>query len=180
MAIDGSGAGRGSGGVVLGSVSLACRVVAGGLFLFAAYVKLTDVQAFALSIRSFDFLPNHLVLVTAYVVPWMELLAGLGLVAGLWTRSMALVYCGLLVSFIGLVGYTLARGMSVECGCFGKFKLMCDTGITACNLLQNGILTAIGLVPLVVGGGRFSLDGLLREGRQDGSTRGGSVSSMSA
>lgn len=155
-------------GVGGSTVSLIARIVSGGLFLFAAYVKLTDVQAFALSIRSFDFLPDHLVLITAYVVPWMELLVGLGLVLGLWTRSMALVYSGLLISFIGLVAYTLSRGMQVECGCFGKFKLMCDTGITACNIVQNSLLTAIGLVPLILGGGRFSID---RFARRPGESR---------
>ena len=75
--------------------------------------------------------------------PWIELVAGLALIFGIWRRAAAGIIGALLVLFIGLVISVLARDMSVECGCFGKLSPFCDKAIGKCNLIQNGILLAI-------------------------------------
>jgi hypothetical protein len=59
--------------------------------------------------------PSNLV---AVLLPWIEALAGVLLLAGLWKREAALVVAVLLVVFIGAAGSVLARGIDVSnCGC---------------------------------------------------------------
>ena len=64
-------------------------------------------------------LPPRVPNLLAVTLPWIELLAGLLLVAGAWRREAALV-CGLLLlTFILAVGSTLWRGIDIQnCGCF--------------------------------------------------------------
>ncbi len=64
--------------------------------------------------------PSNLVAVT---LPWVELLAGALLVAGVWRREAALVIALLLVVFLAAAGSVLARGIDVEnCGCTSLAK----------------------------------------------------------
>jgi uncharacterized membrane protein YphA (DoxX/SURF4 family) len=64
--------------------------------------------------------PSNLVAVT---LPWIELLAGLLLVAGVWRRESALVIALLLVVFLVAAASVLARGIDVEnCGCVSLAK----------------------------------------------------------
>ncbi len=56
--------------------------------------------------------------VVAVTLPWIEIVAGLLLVAGAWKREAALVIALLLVVFLVAAGSVMARGIDVEnCGC---------------------------------------------------------------
>jgi putative oxidoreductase len=100
-------------------------VVVGGIFVYASFSKITDPQAFAKIIyhyqvigpsASFGFVPANLV---AVVLPWVELIAGVLLVAGLWRREAAVVTAVMLVVFVAAVASTLVRGIDIQnCGCF--------------------------------------------------------------
>jgi uncharacterized membrane protein YphA (DoxX/SURF4 family) len=64
--------------------------------------------------------PSNLVAVT---LPWIELVAGLLLIAGVWRRESALVIALLLAVFIVAAGSVMARGIDVEnCGCVSVAK----------------------------------------------------------
>jgi len=64
-------------------------------------------------------LPPTVANVLAVALPWIELLAGLLLIAGVWRREAALLSALMLVAFILGVGSTLWRGIDIEnCGCF--------------------------------------------------------------
>lgn len=64
-------------------------------------------------------LPPQVPNLFAVTLPWIELLAGLLLILGVWRREAALL-CGLLLlSFVLAVGSTLWRGIDIQnCGCF--------------------------------------------------------------
>ena len=51
-------------------------------------------------------------------MPWVEFLAGLALILGVWRREAAMVAGLLLLVFIAAIGFNLARGHAVDCGCF--------------------------------------------------------------
>jgi uncharacterized membrane protein YphA (DoxX/SURF4 family) len=157
------------------NVLLVLRLVLGGLFLFAASVKLSDPQGFFDSVHAFRlpayFTQNlglnlgdvaHLERLATFVVPWLELLAGLALVFGYATRGAALVLSALLLFFLFGIYTVLARKMDVTCGCFGKFEIPCRGAIGWCHVGRNSVLLVFGLMVLFGGPGRFALEGVKR------------------
>jgi uncharacterized membrane protein YphA (DoxX/SURF4 family) len=98
---------------------LVFRIVLGGLFVYAGIVKVLEPLDFAQNIRNYDVVGQSLSFTAALVLPWLEILAGAFLVAGIWKRGAALVISGLLVFFIGLTVATMLRGLDIDCGCFG-------------------------------------------------------------
>lgn len=91
--------------------------------LFAAVPKIIDPPGFAQSIFAYGLLPMAFVAPLALTLPWLEALTALGLVLGVARRSAAAVILSLLLIFIGGLGFNLARGNAVDCGCFGTSKV---------------------------------------------------------
>ncbi|MBK7404202.1 MAG: DoxX family membrane protein [Phycisphaerales bacterium] len=149
-------ASRTIGGVVL----LLLRLVTAGLFIWAASVKFADVRTFRQSIKGFHLLPEHILDPLAFLVPWTELVCAVALILGLWARSAALVIAGMLAMFAAAVASALLRPeIHVECGCFGKYTLLCPPGeVGWCNVGQNALLLAIVLPVILWGPGILSLD----------------------
>lgn len=95
------------------------RVVIGALFVWAALTKLGDLHAFAEEVANYQLLPAKLVPVVAATLPGVELLAGVMLTVGLFSRAAAGVIAGLLVVFMVGLSQALVRGIDLTCGCFG-------------------------------------------------------------
>ena len=105
------------------------RLVLGGLFVYAGIVKVLDPLDFAQNIRNYRLVGQALSFLAAVVLPWLEILAGVALAAGVWKRASALIITGLLVFFILLTLVTIARGLDVECGCFGALSRKSGFGV---------------------------------------------------
>ncbi len=105
------------------------RLVLGGLFIYAGAVKVFDPLDFAQNIRNYRLVGQSLSFIAAAVLPWLEILAGAALAAGIWKRASALIITGLLVFFILLTLVTIARGLDVECGCFGALSRKSGFGV---------------------------------------------------
>jgi uncharacterized membrane protein YphA (DoxX/SURF4 family) len=101
----------------------------GGLFVYAGVVKVLDPLDFAQNIRNYRLVGQSLSFIAAAVLPWLEILAGVALAAGIWKRASALIISGLLVFFIVLTLVTIARGLDVECGCFGALSRKSGFGV---------------------------------------------------
>lgn len=99
-------------------VALALRVYLGGVFLWACWHKILHPVDFALDIAMYQLLPLQLINLQALVLPWVELLAGAMLLVGLRTRAAALLVTGMLVLFLVALGWALAQGLDMSCGCF--------------------------------------------------------------
>lgn len=95
-----------------------CRLALGGIFIYASLDKIAHPREFAAIIANYAILPDLLVTLPALVLPWLELIAGLCLVAGFWTRSSALWLSLLLLVFILALGFNALRGIDLNCGCF--------------------------------------------------------------
>jgi uncharacterized membrane protein YphA (DoxX/SURF4 family) len=95
-----------------------CRLVLGGIFIYSSLDKIAHPDEFARIIANYAILPDLLVTLPALVLPWLELFAGLLLVAGIWTRSAAALLSLLLLAFILALGVNAMRGIDVSCGCF--------------------------------------------------------------
>jgi putative oxidoreductase len=101
-------------------LNLVLRLFLGGLFVYAAFSKVTDPAGFAMSVRGYKIVPFALSNLFALSVSWTEMLAGVMLIIGLWTRKAAGAIAILLGMFIAAITMVLVRGMVVDCGCFGE------------------------------------------------------------
>ena len=100
-------------------------IAVGAVFIYASLSKIEDPRAFAKIIYHYQvigpsatlgFVPANLLAVS---LPWLELIAGVLLVTGIWRREAALVSAVMLMVFVVAVGSTLARGIDIQnCGCF--------------------------------------------------------------
>lgn len=97
---------------------ICCRVILGSVFIYAAIGKILDPKEFADSVAAFHILPVTSVNVFAIVLPWVELIAGLLLLLGLFVRSSALLLLLMNIVFMFAVGSAMARGLDIDCGCF--------------------------------------------------------------
>jgi uncharacterized membrane protein YphA (DoxX/SURF4 family) len=95
-----------------------CRLVLGGIFIYASLDKIAHPHEFAKIIANYAILPDWLVTLPALALPWLELIAGVCLIAGVWVRSSALLLSLLLLVFIMALGYNALRGIDMNCGCF--------------------------------------------------------------
>ena len=95
----------------------ALEVVLGGLFFYAGLQKVLHLHEFAEAVLAYQLLPESLVGLAVAGLPWLEIAAGLCLVAGLKRRSCLLLLTGLVAIFLVVIFITMARGLSIDCGC---------------------------------------------------------------
>ena len=95
------------------------RLVLGGVFVVAGALKVPDPAAAVRAVRAYQLLPEPLVAPIAFGLPVVEIAVGLALLAGVVVRTAALASALLLVVFLAAVGSAWARGLQIDCGCFG-------------------------------------------------------------
>jgi putative oxidoreductase len=94
------------------------QIALGLFFVAAALPKLVDPPSFAHMIYNYRLVPGAFVNLMALVMPWLELLAGLALILGIWARTSAGLVGALLLVFIAAISLNLVRGNAIDCGCF--------------------------------------------------------------
>jgi uncharacterized membrane protein YphA (DoxX/SURF4 family) len=104
---------------VLPWVGTVARWVLGGVFLVAGVLKLPDPDAAVRAVRAYRLLPEPLVAPVAFGLPVLEMAVGLAVVAGVFVRTASVAAAVLLVVFLAGVGSAWARGLQIDCGCFG-------------------------------------------------------------
>lgn len=95
------------------------RLVVGGAFIFAGVLKIADPAKFAIDVSNYRLVPHELINLVAILMPWMEVVAGAFVLTGIWLRAAALVIASMTVMFAIVILSALARGLNIECGCFG-------------------------------------------------------------
>ena len=101
-----------------GPIILICRIVLGGIFIFASLDKIAHPAEFAKAIGNYHVLPFGLQNLLALTLPWLELLAGVALITGVMVDGAAIMVIIMNIVFIFAISQALARGISIECGCF--------------------------------------------------------------
>lgn len=101
------------------TISTVTRVVLGGVLLVAGALKVVDPQASVAAVRAYALLPGALATVVGWGLPFLEIVLGVLLVTGLAVRPAAIAAGLLLALFVGAVASAAARGLSIDCGCFG-------------------------------------------------------------
>lgn len=102
---------------------LVLRWYLGGVFLSACWHKLLYTESFALDVATYGILPLALVNPLAIILPWVELAAGLMLIAGWRARAGALLVVAMMLMFIVALLWALGSGLDIACGCFASHGL---------------------------------------------------------
>ena len=100
-------------------LATAARLLLGGVFVVAGALKLPDPAAAVRAVRAYRLLPEPLVHLAAFGLPVVEIAVGLALLAGVFVRTAALLSALLLAGYIAAIASAWARGLSIDCGCFG-------------------------------------------------------------
>ena len=119
------------------------RVLLGFVFILAAISKIAEPEDFARAISNYKLLPIFTINIFAIILPWIELCAGILLVFGISVKENSTILSGLLLVFIFAIAISLARGLNIDCGCFGTTG-GAKVGIQ--KLLENFGLILLGLI----------------------------------
>ena len=140
---------------VLPWIGLAIRLIAAAIWLAAGIAKIADLTAFKQEVAAYDVAPTGLVEPTAYALPLVEVALGIYLVVGLLVRPAAALSTALMLLFIGVQAQAWARGLSIECGCFGGLS---KETVGAGTIVRDILLTIPSLVLLLKPARHLSLD----------------------
>ena len=123
---------------------LLARLILGIVLIWAGVAKVTKPALSARAVRAYQILPYDFAGYVGYALPVLEILVGLLLVAGLFTRASAVVGGLLMLAFIIGISWAWAHGLALDCGCFGgggtiaasqtqyPLDILRDVGLLAC------------------------------------------------
>ena len=97
----------------------ALRLVLAAIFLFAGVTKALDPIGFLTVVHDFDLLQDPWNAWLAMGLPWLEIITGVALLTPWLALGGSLSAAGMLMLFIGALVSAWARGMAIDCGCFG-------------------------------------------------------------
>jgi uncharacterized membrane protein YphA (DoxX/SURF4 family) len=100
-------------------ITLLARLGLGGVLLAAGGLKIGNLQKSAMSVRAYELLPVGLANFLGYVLPWIEIGMGLLLIVGVWVSIVGLLGALTMFAFVVAIAQAWARGLSIDCGCFG-------------------------------------------------------------
>src|SRR5580658_4223695 len=95
------------------------RWLLGALLVWAGVLKIGHPVDLASAIAGFRLLPPELVAPLAVVLPYFEVLLGLYLLAGLFTRVVAWIAAAQFAIYAAAIASAVLRGIPANCGCFG-------------------------------------------------------------
>jgi uncharacterized membrane protein YphA (DoxX/SURF4 family) len=142
------------------------RLGLAAVWLISGGIKFADPGQTYLAVQAYEILPEGLVGIVATALPLVEIVLGLLVLLGAATRITAVVSAVVLVGFIAAVAQSWARGLTIDCGCFGGGGQV-EPGQTA---YPQEIATDVGFLALAAWliirpSTPFSADGWLRRGR---------------
>lgn len=89
------------------------------VWLVSGGLKVADPEQTYVAVQAYDLLPAGSVGVVAAALPFVELALGVLLLVGFGIRLAAIASLVLLAAFVAGVAQAWARGLSIDCGCFG-------------------------------------------------------------
>ena len=143
-------------------IGLLARLVTGGVWIAAGALTLPDPAGSVRAVRAYELLPEAIVPTVGYLLPALEVAIGVLLVLGLLTRAAAVVSSLLFVAFIIGIASAWARGLQIDCGCFGGggFEAGADKEYPW-EIARDVGLLLLSLWLVFRPGSRWSLDGIL-------------------
>ena len=100
-------------------VTLLARLILGGVLLAAGGLKVFKPTDSANAVAAYKLMPTEIAHLIGYALPWLEVAIGLLLIVGFMVRPAAVFSSLIMIVFIGAIASVWARGMLIDCGCFG-------------------------------------------------------------
>lgn len=143
---------------------VAARLILAVSFIWASWHKIGDPYDFGLQVATYQILPLGLVNLQAIILPWVEIVTGLLLLAGLFTRASALVTIGMNAMFITAIAIALSNDLHLQCGCFASSEAGEEMTV---DLIYRDIgLLVLGAALLALRPDRLTLDRWLERRRR--------------
>ncbi|CCH77256.1 Conserved membrane protein [Nostocoides japonicum T1-X7] len=130
--------------LTLDVVGLLARLTLGIVLVVAGWLKVGNPAGAARAVQGYRIMPYDVATYVGYALPIVEIVVGLLLITGLFTRFAALIGGLLMVAFIIGISQAWARGLHIDCGCFGgggevaasatryPQEIARDTGLAVC------------------------------------------------
>jgi uncharacterized membrane protein YphA (DoxX/SURF4 family) len=100
-------------------LTLLSRLILGVVLLVAGGLKIGNLPKSAMAVRAYELLPVSLANFLGYTLPWIEIGLGLLLIVGVTVKISGALGALTMLAFIIAIAQAWARGLSIDCGCFG-------------------------------------------------------------
>jgi uncharacterized membrane protein YphA (DoxX/SURF4 family) len=143
-------------------IGLLARLIVGVVDLVAGLSKFSDPAGNVRAVRAYKILPESIVPIVGHALPTIEIVIGALLILGLFTRAMGILSGLFFLAFIIGISSAWARGLEINCGCFGNGGVPADPQRQYAIDIARDIGLLICSVWLVIWPRtRFALDNLL-------------------
>jgi uncharacterized membrane protein YphA (DoxX/SURF4 family) len=142
---------------------LVARLVVGGVWVVAGWLKLPDPAESVRAVRAYDLLPEAIVPTVGHGLPILEIVVGVMLIVGVVTPIVAGLSLLLQLAFIVGIASAWARGLEIQCGCFGGGGASANpdvAGAYAWDIARDSGLALLSLLLCVFPRTALSVDGL--------------------
>jgi uncharacterized membrane protein YphA (DoxX/SURF4 family) len=139
------------------------RLVLGGVWIAAGAAKVTDLDASVRAVRAYRLLPETVAQVVGAGLPMVEILLGVLLIVGAGVRVSAVVSAVLMSAFVVGIASAWARGLRIDCGCFGSGGELAagEDPTYGLELARDAGLLLLSLLVAARPPGRLAIDGWL-------------------
>ena len=140
-------------------LTLLSRLILGVVLLVAGGLKIGNLPKSAMAVRSYEMLPIPLANFLGYTLPWIEIGLGLLLIVGVTVKISGALGALTTLAFIIAIAQAWARGLSIDCGCFGGGGAIDpeDTKYLS-EIIRDIGLMALGIFLYFYPKGRFALE----------------------
>jgi len=140
-------------------LTLLSRLILGVVLLVAGGLKIGNLPKSAMAVRSYEMLPIPLANFLGYTLPWIEIGLGLLLLVGVTVKISGALGALTMLAFIIAIAQAWARGLSIDCGCFGGGGAIDpeDTKYLS-EIIRDIGLMALGIFLYFYPKGRFALE----------------------
>jgi len=140
-------------------LTLLSRLILGVVLLVAGGLKIGNLPKSAMAVRAYELLPVSLANFLGYTLPWIEIGLGLLLLVGVTVKISGALGALTMLAFIIAIAQAWARGLSIDCGCFGGGGAIDpeDTKYLS-EIIRDIGLMALGIFLYFYPKGRFALE----------------------
>ena len=101
-------------------IEMTARLLLGIILIYASYHKILAPEEFAKIVYGYGLFPSVTINLIAIIIPFIELVTGIALIIGIYTRPAAIIVIGMLSAFIIAISINIIRGHEFDCGCFSS------------------------------------------------------------
>jgi uncharacterized membrane protein YphA (DoxX/SURF4 family) len=140
-------------------LTLLARLILGAVLLIAGALKVPNLPKSAMAVRAYEMLPIPLANFLGYTLPWIEIGIGLLLIVGVTVKISGALGALTMLAFIIAIAQAWARGLSIDCGCFGGGGTIDpeDTKYLS-EIIRDIGLMALGIFLYLYPNGRFAIE----------------------